>query len=90
MEEKKKKKREKKKDPSPHFFPLKINKTNQSKGLSGEEAVLPARHQASGCPDLCPLGCQIKDLGLSFHPRAFSDSSFFSRDVCCCWGRQTG
>lgn len=39
---------------------------------------------------LLPLGYQIKDLGLSFHPHVCSDSSFFSKDVCCCHGRQAG
>lgn len=34
----------------------KPNKANQSKGLSGEEAVVPAKHQAGGHPEVCPPG----------------------------------
>lgn len=68
----------------------KNTKANQNKGLSGEEAMLPAKHRACGRSELCSLGYQIKDLGLSFHPYVCSDSSFSSKDVCCCHGRQAG
>lgn len=77
--------KKKKKDTHP-ASPLKINKANQSKGLSGEEIMLPARHWASGCPELCPPGCQIKDLGLFFHPHTLSDSSFFFPKMCATAG----
>ncbi|KAJ7424453.1 phospholipid-transporting ATPase FetA-like protein [Pitangus sulphuratus] len=65
------------------YCPGKIAKQTKVKGC--QERTKPV-----AAPSSALQGYQIKDLGLSFHPHASSDSSFFSKDECCCWGRWTG